>query len=190
MGTQSSVATEKPAKPALVVELEAYAAEAAPLLPAVDYDTAAGREVASELLGEVKGKRKALKAEREKITKPLHAAWKAAIAFFDKPDSLLEKLEDELKRGIAAGMRRDEERAAVALQAAHAAGDVEAMAAVELDKPTGISVRAIPRVRYADPSLVPRHLCEPAHALVLAALEAGEAVPGAELYFEDSVTKR
>lgn len=73
---------------------------------------------------------------------------------------------------------------------AHAAGDVEAMAAVELDKPLGISVRPIPRVRYINASLVPRHLCEPSHSLVLAALEAGEAVPGAELFFEDSVTKR
>lgn len=187
MGTQG---VKKPEKPALVVELEAFAAEAAPLLPAVDYDSPAGREEASELLGEVKAKRKALKAEREKITKPLHAAWKAAIAFFDKPDGLLSQLETELKSGIAAGMRRSEAAAALQLQEAHAAGDVEAMAAVELDKPLGISVRPIPRVRYTDASLVPRHLCEPSHSLVLAALEAGEAVPGAELFFEDSVTKR
>lgn len=47
-----------------------------------------------------------------------------------------------------------------------------------------------PCVRYTDSSLVPRHLCEPSHALVKAALEAGEDVPGAELYYEDSVTKR
>ncbi|MBK6920587.1 MAG: hypothetical protein IPH07_24515 [Deltaproteobacteria bacterium] len=177
-------------KPALVVELEQYVAEAQPLMPAVDYDTPAGREVASELLGEVKRHRKALKAEREKITQPLHAAWKAALAFFAKPDKRLEQLEHELKTGIAAGMRRAEDAAALALQAAHEAGDAEAIAAVVLDKPTGISVTPRPCVRYTDSSLVPRHLCEPSHALVKAALEAGEEVPGAELYYEDSVTKR
>ena len=150
----------------------------------------AGREEASELLGEVKAKRKALKAEREKITKPLHAAWKAAIAFFDKPDGLLAELETELKRGIAAGLRRAEAIAAAQLAAAHERHDADAMACVELENPLGITVRLIPRVRYTDASLVPRHLCEPSHSLVLAALEAGEAVPGAELYFEDSVTKR
>lgn len=180
----------KVTKPALVVELEAYAAEAAPLLPTVDYDTPDGRETASELLGEVKDKRKGLKAEREKITKPLHTAWKAAIAFFDSPDKLLEKLETELKKGIAAGMRRAEEKAALQLAAAHEAGDAEAMGAVELDKPAGITVRQLPRVRYTDTSLVPREFCEPSHALVLDALQRGCVVPGAELYFEDSVAKR
>lgn len=184
----AEVKTEK--KPALVVELEAWHAEAQPLLPTVDYDTPDGRETASELLGEVKTKRKQLKAEREKITKPLHTAWKAAIAFFDTPDGLLASLESELKRGIAAGMRRSEQLAAQQLEQARQAGDVVAMAAVELDKPIGITVRELPRVRYTDASLVPRHLCEPSHSLVLAALERGEVVPGAELYFEDSVTKR
>lgn len=176
--------------PAMALEAEQLAVDSRGVLSLLDYDSVEGRDEAGELLGEVKAKRKAVKLEREKITKPLHAAWKAAIAFFDKPDGLLEDIEDTIKVGIAAGLRRAEEAASLALAAAHEAGDAEAMADVELVAPAGISVRAIPRVHYTDASLVPREFCEPSHSLVLDALQRGLAVEGAELYYEDSVTKR
>jgi hypothetical protein len=178
-----------PAK-ALATAAEAEATAMLEGLSLLDYDSAPGREDASELLGEIKGQYNALDEAEHEITDPLAAASKAAKKLFKKPKELLEKAEKLVKSGIAAGLRRSEEAAALALAAAHESGDAEAMAAVELDKPSGISVRQLPRVRYTDASLVPREFCEPSHSLVLEALQRGVAVAGAELYFEDSVTKR
>lgn len=187
----TAIAVSQPTQ--LVKQHEAEGLEVLETIKALDYTTAEGREEASDALGEVKQKIAGIDEIEDSIAGPIAEGLKKLRALFKRGKAPYVKAEKQIKQGIAAGMREAERLAALALQAGHEAGDAEAMGDVELDKPTGITLRALPRVRYTDAKLLCRErpdLTEPCHALVLAELEAGRPVPGAELYFEDSVTKR
>lgn len=89
---------------------------------------------AAELLKQVKGKQKELKAMRESITKPMNAALKAVRELFTQPESTLSEAEDALKQAMIDYNReqerlRKQQQHALDEQAARERADLAARAA-------------------------------------------------------------
>src|SRR4051812_8156331 len=67
----------------------------------VDVSDQATYEMWSGELEDIQQRLARLEARREKITKPLYAAWKAANELFNEPKLVLEAARDVIKRGLS-----------------------------------------------------------------------------------------
>ena len=165
------------------------ATEALAICRSVGFDTPLERDAAADMLRAVKAQGKRYKARKEEITKPLQDALASVRALFRPVEQAYDTMESELKAGIAAGLLAEERAAMAAISAA--AGDPAAVAVVAVpSKPDGLSVRKLPRVRVVDVGVAPRKFLSVDTAAVLAAVKAGEIVPGVEIYYETSIASR
>ena len=99
-------------------------------VPAVT--TAAGFDTATADLTDVKGRQKRLEELRKTITGPLVEAKKAVDALFEKPRSLLEQREGELKASLAGYMEK--KRAAEEAERQRKQAEAEAKAKAERER--------------------------------------------------------
>ncbi len=110
-------------------------------------------DAANKLLQDVKGKMKALEAQRTSVTKPMLDAKKQIDAWFKPAKGALTKLETLLKEAIGGYLTAQETARLAALQA----GDHEG--ALAIDQPTipaGLATRTIWNFEVIDEAFIPR----------------------------------
>lgn len=139
-------------------------------------------DFANECLVEIKTKLKGLKARKEEATKPLNAALKVVRSWFSPVEDFYGQAEaiwkDKMGKWHLAEAEK-QRQALAAVQAAHAAGDVQgvatamataAQATVEI--PRNITVKEVWNFVVTDPAAVPREYCSPDVAKIAAVVEA------------------
>jgi len=147
----------------------------------------------AEQLREVKGRVKALEAEKKKLLEPLKQAQKQISALVDAPLKVFQEAEQIMKAALTAFDERQEAAAIEKMQQAAAlgkAGDESQALAVLNDISTtpevpGVAFRTILDFEVVDLALVPREYLEINRKAVMAALREGKDVPGIK-----EVTKR
>jgi len=159
-------------------------------LKGIQITTQIGLDKAGEFLREIKGKMKALEAQRTSVTKPMLDAKKQIDAWFKPAKEALTRLETLLKNGITGYMAAQEKARLDALTA----GDHDG--ALAIDQPTapaGVSTRTIWKYRITDAAAVPREWLVIDHATVQAYVnehKAQSSIPGIEAYPDTSVSAR
>ena len=165
------------------------AQEALDICRGLSFETPAERELASEILGQIKTQAKKLKTREEEITKPIRTGLDSIRALFKPVHSAYAAAEAHIKDGCRAAVKAEEEQAQAAIVAA--GGDASALARIAPPSmPVGMSVRRLPRVRIVDIGVVPRRFLVVDEAAVLRAVKEKEIVPGVEIWYEESVAKR
>lgn len=110
-------------------------------------------EAANKLLQDVKGKTKALEAQRTSVTKPMLDAKKQIDAWFKPAKAALAKLEELLKTAIGGYLTAQETARLAALQS----GDHEGALAVDQPTiPAGLQTRTVWKFEIVDVALIPR----------------------------------
>jgi hypothetical protein len=144
-----------------------------------------------------KARIKHLTDEKEKITKPLNEALKAARAWFAEPIKAYEQVEQICKGKIAEHQRAQLQlKQALIVQFAASPQDVSAPQTLAVlaaaPAPQGVSVRELWCVEVTDPTQVPRHFLDVSEQRLLAHARAydGAAVPGVRFFKRSSVAVR
>jgi hypothetical protein len=142
--------------------------------------------VADEIAAEVKD----LEERWSTVTTPLYQAHQAACAMRRPAIEPRKAAIVAIKAGVKAFLDAGRRQAEVELAAAAASGSVEAIANVEAPQvPKGMSARSHKKYRVVDEALVPSKFKTINHALLANAIDAGEVVPGVEIYFETEVRR-
>lgn len=158
-------------------------------------------EFANECLGDVKGKLKALKEEREGVTKPMNAALKKVRGWFKPAENFYGQAETAWKDRIKAwtlAQAAAQTKALEAVQEAHAQGDVTAVAQAmtqaseaTAELPDNVTVRERWIVEILDPLSVPSDYWSPDIQKIQTAVGDGiREIPGCRIYRDDIVTQR
>ena len=158
-------------------------------------------EFANECLGDVKGKLKELKKEREGVTKPLNAALTKVRGWFKPVETFYKEAEKGWKDRIVAwtlAQAEAQRQALEVVQEAHARGDVTAVAQAmtaaseaTAELPDNVTVQERWIVEITDNFAVPSDYWSPDIKKIQDAVAGGiREIPGCNIYREDIVTRR
>jgi hypothetical protein len=164
-----------------------------------------GMDLAAGILADVKGAWKNLDGIRKAIGKPLRDRLQEIQDHFKPALALFETAEKILKDKISEGSRlaaEAQQRALLAAQQAHQAGDAHALAvatqqvsATEVGLPQGVTTRKVARFRIVDAAQLPPEFWTaiPDTNKLQAYVDAGwrgNQIPGVEIWEEDIVSSR
>lgn len=145
---------------------------------------------------------KAVKQQKELITRPLNDALKAARDFFNPIESQFDSAELIVKNKLLAYKRKKDEEARIeeerlaarvekgTMKIETAEKKIDAIERVENTTrgKTGESqIRKVKKVRIVDEALIPRNYLVPEMVLIRKDALAGVAIPGTEVYEEESM---
>ncbi len=145
--------------------------------------------MAREIAAEAKAQYKALDERRTYFKAPSLEACNRIDGAFMPPIKLLKEVEAIAKDVIHRAVARSREAQRAALAAA-ATSEALALAVVPTPLPEGIRMRKVARVRVTAYEDIPDEYWIFDEKLALADLKAGRAVPGCELYCEETVENR
>lgn len=150
----------------------------------------------SDLLRDIKTRRKIIDEEREKVLKPQREAMKASRALFDKIDEQYAQAEERLKTLLADFQRTEQERERKALAEALESDNARALvnlAAQAAPVAQGITMRTVYGFLVTDPDKVPDEywvLDEKKIGAVVRASKGTAKIPGIEVTQSTSVGAR
>jgi hypothetical protein len=140
---------------------------------------------------------KKVEAEEKKITKPLNEALKSTRDLFRPYKERIEKVVDYLDSQMLSynkKLKEEEVIKAKELEDKIAKGKISFEKASEKivkieEKQDNINIRKIPKVRILDKSKIPLEYMEPDEVEIKRAILAGNIIPGAEIYYEETITE-
>jgi hypothetical protein len=166
------------------------------LSDSVEIETVEEFEAYSDVLRDVKTRRKVIATEEDKVTRPQREALAAARALFKTLDAQFEEAEKRLKGMIAVFDVKQKERERLALSAALASDNARALvnlAAQAAPVAQGVSVRTLHDFVIADPNLVPDEfwvIDEKKIGALVRASKGSIVIPGVQVLERASVSVR
>lgn len=194
--------------PNVTAELSAIERATTPQIQAITgykIASAADADEVAKLTKHAKDSFKRLETQEKSITGPLREAEKAARDLFRRPKALLTEFIDLGNRvlGDYTAEKEAERRSALAVasqafaqKAPNAPALAQAVVAVDVAPPAGVSVRELWDFEILDPEAVPRSLCSPdpvkirAHLKQLPTSAQAPNLTGIRAYIKRSVTSR
>lgn len=189
--TKAEIATVAQEK-SLRSELAAEETEASGLLEEIKAFSISTKDetvFAANLLAEIKGETKRLKAREKEIVGPMNDAISATRALFKPALAFYAEAENALKAALVSA----HEAAQASQQLALESGDVQAATeAADLARADGVQYRSRWTYEIADPDAVPREYCTPDRKLITAAVKADHTVeiPGVRVWEDISVASK
>jgi hypothetical protein len=152
------------------------------------------RAKAGVLLQGIKGEFRKLEKEQEKISKPAHAAWKAALALFRPRLKVLDECAALLSDRLVAAVE-DAEKSAAKILAEAKTEEASTIAVVQAaekapEKIAGVAITSRTKYRILDKSKVPLEYLDVNHSKVQRAMGDSTEIPGIEYYQEKGTQVR
>ncbi len=160
---------------------------------------------ATDLLSKMKTVARMIKERKEEITKPLTEALNSARDLFKPIESNLADAEKVVKTKMLSWQDEEDKRIEAAkakvmdkvedgkMSAEKASGKIEQIGEVQTSvrgKVGSVSTKIIKKYRVTDETKIPREFLTPDMVKITEALKAGQAVPGAEMYEEKTISAR
>lgn len=158
------------------------------------------QRIGADLLHSIKDASKAVKKQKEEMTKPIMSGLASIRDFFKKFESPLEVAEKTVKEKLLAfqdiedaRILKEQSRVEARVEKGTmrpdtAADKIAAIEATKTEKPATMQVRKIKKVRVMDETMVPvEYMLPNMPKITEAVLRQGIAIPGCELYEEKSI---
>lgn len=149
-----------------------------------------GLDAAAPVLAWVKGKLKALEAQRTSVTKPLLDLKKTIDSWFVPGKSQLSELERHIKAAMEGYVTSQEQARLAAL---HAGQHTEALAVEQPVMPQGVSTRTVWQFEITDVDSIPREYMVPDGAKISAHVQQNKAqssIPGVRAFPKTGISSK
>lgn len=186
---------DKAAEEKLLAEAELVKAR----IRALPLTTDEERDKGGKMLKVLKDEYRKLEKEQEKISKPAHAAWKAALALFKPRLKVLDECATLLSERLVQSVEEGEKKAAALLaeapdttkdEAEPGSSLVAAANAAVPGKIANVAITSRTKYRVVNKDLIPREYLDINHAKIQRAMGDGTPISGIEYYQEKGTQVR